>query len=75
MRRSSSTVFWPNHWNGVNGLGTKPPSDTVTDGLLVCFLPISTQLRASSPMPRVSSSVSVGRPVRKYSFMRRQPLA
>jgi hypothetical protein len=25
-------VFWPNHWNGVNGLGTKPPTLTVTDG-------------------------------------------
>ena len=25
-------MFWPNHWNGVNALGTKPPTDTVTDG-------------------------------------------
>jgi hypothetical protein len=24
-------VFWPNHWNGVNGLGTKPPTEAVTD--------------------------------------------
>ena len=32
-------------------------------GVVPC--PISTQLRASSAMPRVSSSVSVGRPVRK----------
>ena len=31
LRCSSATVFWPNHWNGVNGLGTKPPTDTVTD--------------------------------------------
>src|SRR3712207_8507472 len=29
LRRSSSTVFWPNHWNGVNGLGTNPPTDAV----------------------------------------------
>ena len=26
LRCSSSRVFWPNHWNGVNGLGTKPPT-------------------------------------------------
>ena len=58
-------MFCPNHWNGVNGLGTKPPRDTVTDGLLVWALPSSTQLRARSPMPRVSASVSVGKPVRK----------
>ena len=65
LRCSSSPVFCPNHWNGVNGLGTNPPTDTVTDALLWCFLPSSTQLRASSAMPSVSSSVSVGRPVRK----------
>ena len=28
LRRSSATVFWPNHWNGVCGLGTKPPTLT-----------------------------------------------
>ena len=65
MRRSSASVFWPNHWNGVNGLGTKPPTETVMDGLPVWVLPSSTQFRASRAMPRVSSSVSVGRPVRK----------
>ena len=32
-------MFCPNHWNGVNGLGTKPPIDTVTDGFLWYFLP------------------------------------
>ena len=59
-------VFWPNHWNGVNGLGTNPPTDRVTEALWPWyFLPISTTLRPSSAMPRVSSSVSVGRPVRK----------
>ena len=73
MRRSSATVFWPNHWNGVCGLGTKPPTDTVTDARLVWRLPRATQRRASSAMPSVSSSVSVGRPVRKYSFIRVQP--
>jgi hypothetical protein len=65
LRRSSATVFCPNHWNGVNGLGTNPPTLTVTDARLVWCLPISTQFGASSAMPRVSSSVSVGRPVRK----------
>ena len=29
-RRSSAVVFWPNHWNGVCGLGTNPPRLTVT---------------------------------------------
>ena len=38
-----------------------------------CWRPIATQLRASSAIPRVSSSVSVGSPVRKYSFTRRHP--
>ena len=63
----------PNHWNGVCGFGTKPPTETVTEAEELYFFPSSTQLRPSSAMPRVSSSVSVGRPVRKYSFMRRQP--
>ena len=35
MRRSSSTPFWPNHWNGVCGFGTNPPTDTVQ---LACFV-------------------------------------
>ena len=73
MRRSSGTVFWPNHWNGVWGLGTKPPTLAVTLARFVYRLPIATQLLASSAMPRVSSSVSVGRPTRKYSFIRAQP--
>ena len=46
---------------------------TVTDARSVWRRPIATQLRASSAMPSVSSSVSVGRPVRKYSFIRDQP--
>ena len=37
MRRSSTSVFWPNHWKGVNGFGTNPPSETVTIGLLWYF--------------------------------------
>ena len=65
LRRSSATVFWPNHWNGVWALGTKPPTLTVTDARPVWRLPIATQFLASSAMPRVSSSVSVGRPMRK----------
>ena len=30
LRVSSSMVFWPNHWNGVCTLGTKPPTEAVT---------------------------------------------
>jgi hypothetical protein len=26
LRASSATVFWPNHWKGVNGFGTNPPT-------------------------------------------------
>ena len=65
LRRSSSTLFWPNHWNGVCGFGTKPPTDAVQLAPFVWRRPISTTVRASSAMPSVSSSVSVGRPVRK----------
>ena len=75
LRRSSSTVFWPNHWNGVCGLGTNPPTLAVMLARLVYRRPIATQLRASSAIPSVSASVSVGSPVRKYSFIRVQPLA
>ena len=63
--RSSSTPFWPNHWNGVCGLGTKPPTDTVQLACFVYLRPMSTTLLASSAMPSVSSSISVGSPVRK----------
>jgi hypothetical protein len=65
LRCSSSTPFWPNHWNGVCGLGTNPPADTVAVAPLVWRRPIATTLRASSAMPRVSSSISVGNPIRK----------
>ena len=41
--------------------------------LVVLLADARRTLRASVAMPRVSSSVSVGSPVRKYSFMRRQP--
>ena len=34
MRRSSTSVFMPNHWNGVNALGTNPPTLTVTDAVV-----------------------------------------
>ncbi len=34
LRVSSSIVFWPNHWKGVWTLGTKPPTEAVTDGPL-----------------------------------------
>ena len=30
LRRSSSMVFCPNHWNGVCALGTNPPTEAVT---------------------------------------------
>ena len=39
-------MFWPNHWNGVKGFGTKPPTDTVTEAFWVWRRPISTQFRA-----------------------------
>ena len=73
LRCSSGTPFWPNHWNGVCALGTNPPTETVQLAREVERRPIATTLRASSAMPRVSSSISVGRPTRKYSFTRRQP--
>ena len=40
LRRSSTSVFWPNHWNGVCGLGTNPPTDTVTDAPLLWLRPM-----------------------------------
>ena len=47
LRCSSTVVFWPNHWNGVNGLGTNPPTDRVTEALCPWyFLPISTHVAA-----------------------------
>ena len=75
MRCSSAPVFCPNHWNGVCGLGTNPPTLAVTDARPLWRRPSSTQLRASSAMPSVSSSVSVGNPMRKYSLTRDQPSA
>ena len=42
-----------------------PPTLAETVTRLVCFFPMATQFLASSAMPRVSSSVSVGRPMRK----------
>ena len=65
FRRVSSTPFCPNHWNGVWAFGTKPPTDTVQLACFVNCLPTFTTLRASSAMPSVSSSISVGRPTRK----------
>ena len=73
LRWSSSVPFWPNHWNGVCAFGTNPPTDTVQLACFVYCLPTLTTLRASSAMPRVSSSISVGKPTRKYNFTRRQP--
>ena len=60
LRRSSSTPFWPNHWNGVCAFGTKPPTDAVQLAFFVYLRPIFTTSRASSAMPSVSSSISVG---------------
>ena len=65
LRRSSASVFWPNHWNGVCGFGTNPPTLAVMEAREVWVRPSAAQFLASSAMPRVSSSVSVGRPVRK----------
>ncbi len=57
----------------MKGLGTNPPTETVVLARLVYRRPISTQFLPSSAMPSVSSSVSDGRPVRKYSFILFQP--
>ena len=39
LRCSSSTPFWPNHWNGVCAFGTKPPTDAVRARLLRVLAP------------------------------------
>ena len=54
--------------------GRSRPTDAVTEALGVCCLPMATHSFASSAMPRVSCPVSVGRPMRKYSFMPRPAL-
>ena len=61
------------HWNGVFAFGTNPPTEAVTDALEWWARPRSTQFAASWAIARTSSSRSVGRPIRKYSLMRRQP--
>ncbi len=64
------------HWNGVCGLGTNPPIDTVQRMSFwpETSRPLAMTLTAMSPIWRTSSSVSVGRPHMKYSFTWRQPL-
>ncbi len=44
LRRSSASVSWPNHWNGVWAFGTKPPTEAVTVTDCWYRLPISTQV-------------------------------
>ena len=52
------------HWNGVCGLGTKPPMLTVQrmSRRPLTLRPVSMTRRTSAPMARTSSSVSVGSP-------------
>ena len=65
------------HWNGVCGLGTKPPIDTVQRMSLwpAASRPARMTSWAISAISSTSSSVSVGRPHMKYSFTWRQPCA
>ena len=72
----SSALSCGAHWNGVCGLGTNPPIETVQR---MSFLPetsrpLAITLFAMSAICSTSSSVSVGRPHMKYSFTCRQPL-
>ena len=60
------------HWKGVWGLGTKVATDAVTF-FPPAFLAIFRTLPESSAMAIKSSSVSVGRPIMKYSFMDSHP--
>ncbi len=64
------------HWNGVCGLGTKPPMETVQrmSREPVALRPALITSCAIRAICRTSSSVSVGRPHMKYSFTCRQPL-
>ena len=52
------------HWNGVCGLGTKPPIDTVQrmSRVPVAARPARMTSLAISAISRTSSSVSVGSP-------------
>ena len=65
------------HWNGVWGLGTKPPIDTVhrMSRRPAASRPAAITRRASCAMASTSASVSVGNPHMKYSFTCRHPLA
>ena len=59
-----SALAWPAHWNGVCGLGTNPPIDTV-QRMSRCPLasrPARITSTARSAISSTSSSVSVGRP-------------
>ena len=58
-------MSWPNHWKGVCGLGTNPPTEATTVTDLEWRRPISTQCLPSSAMPMTSSSRSVGSPIKK----------
>ena len=73
LRSRASVVSWSScaaHWNGVCGLGTNPPIDTVQRMSLRpdTSRPVLMTSRASAAICSTSSSVSVGRPHMKYSF-------
>ena len=67
LRSRSSVVSTSSceaHWNGVCGLGTNPPMETV-QRMSLCpatSRPLAITFLARSAIARTSSSVSVGRP-------------
>ena len=67
LRSRSSVVSWSScaaHWNGVCGLGTNPPIETVQRMSLrpETSRPVAMTRLARSAMASTSSSVSVGSP-------------
>ena len=53
LRRSSSSVFCPNHWNGVCGLGTNPPTEAE-------MIPVRSMVRDYLPTTGVSDTAGSG---------------
>ena len=76
---NSSGLIIGAHWNGVNGFGTKYDADAVTmtrpfRSSLGIFAKKSSVISSDrSAIPAISSYVSVGRPIMKYSFTLSQP--
>ena len=67
-RVTSPSSSWGAHWKGVCALGTKTATEMDTETPLLgpsISRPICTTRSAVCGMPRMSSSVSVGRPIMK----------